>query len=350
MPSEQTRWQEEIAQLRQQVTDLKQIAENHQRSAEDFQQFFTLSLDMLCIIDFNGFFTRLNPAWEQILGFTLEELLAEPFIERVHSDDRERTIRTMAIAEQATAGKEAIRFENRCCCKDGTYRWLEWQSISLVEEQLFYAVARDITQRKQAEEEVQRLNTETLRRFKSLVENAMDGITMANLDGTFAYANPTYCRMLGYRCEELHGQPSTIVLLDDVQSRQIGQEIASGRTWNGPVTHRRKDGSTFEGHVQSWLLHDETGQPQAAAAVVRDITDQQHHEQSLRQSQALLQSLLDNMPLAVYVKDTEGRYTIINQLAASFIHATPQNVLGKTDYHSFLRRLPGCGCKTTSMF
>jgi len=326
--SEQSKWQEEREQLRQRVADLEQVAENHRRSAEDLQRFFTLSLDMLCMVDFDGFFKRLNPSWEQVLGFPIEELLARPFIERIHPDDLERT---MAVAEEAMSGQEVIRFENRYCHKDGTYRWLEWQAISLVEERLFYAVARDITQRKQAEEEVQRLNTEALRSFKSLVENAMDGITITNLDGAFSYANASYGRMVGYNPEELQGQPSSTILADLSQAEPVNQEMATSGIWGGFITHRRKDNSTFEGQVQSWLLYDEAGQPQAVAAVVRDVTEQQQHERSLRQSQALLQSLLDNMPLAVYVKDAEGRYTIINQLAATFLHASSQEVVGKTD-------------------
>lgn len=329
MQSEQSKWQEEREQLRQRVADLEQVAEHHRRSAEDLQRFFTLSLDMLCIVDFAGFFKRLNPSWEQVLGFSIEELLARPFIERIHPDDLERT---MAVAEEAMSGQEVIRFENRYCRKDGTYRWLEWQAISLVEEQLFYAVARDITQRKQAEEEVQRLNAEALRIFKSLVENAMDGITMSDMDGLFSYANASYCRMLGYTFEELQGYSVATVFDDPSQTEQVGQELTTGGTWSGSITYRRKDRSTFEGHVQSWLLYDEAEQPQAVAGVVRDVTEQQQHERSLRQSQALLQSLLDNMPLAVYVKDAEGRYTIINQLAATFLHASSQEVVGKTDH------------------
>ena len=118
------------------------------------ERFFTISLDMLCQLDFNGYFKRLNPAWERTLGFTLEELMSRPFIEFVHPDDRERTLRQNG---EVRAGGQALGFENRYLCKDGSYRWFLWNAAPDAPERTIYSVARDITARKQAEEERERL-------------------------------------------------------------------------------------------------------------------------------------------------------------------------------------------------
>ena len=114
------------------------------------QRFFDLSIDMLCVLGFNGYFKRLNPAWETTLGFSPEELTAKPFISFVHPDDRERTL---GQNRDVRAGGRARLFENRYICKDGSYRWLLWNARPDPDRQLIYAVARDITARKQAEEE-----------------------------------------------------------------------------------------------------------------------------------------------------------------------------------------------------
>ena len=113
------------------------------------ERFFSLSLDMLCIANFDGYFVDLNPAWEQTLGFTIEELKAKPFIDFVHPDDRESTI-TEAETIMAT-GKDVVSFENRYQCKDEGYKWILWSATISLEKRLYYAVGRDITQRKQTE-------------------------------------------------------------------------------------------------------------------------------------------------------------------------------------------------------
>lgn len=118
------------------------------------ERFFTLSIDMLCIADFRGYFQRLNPAWERTLGFTLEELRARPMFEFVHPDDRELSL---AQNMRVRAGEPALGFENRYRCKDGSYRWLLWNATADTERQVIYAVARDITRRRQAEADRERL-------------------------------------------------------------------------------------------------------------------------------------------------------------------------------------------------
>jgi PAS domain S-box-containing protein len=126
----------------------KDEAKKRVRELED--RFFEVSLDMLCCLDFNGYFKRLNPAWEKTLGFTSEELLSKPFIEFVHPDDRERTLSQNG---KVRTGGHALSFENRYLSKDGSYRWLLWNAAPDVGQKVIYSVARDITARKQADEE-----------------------------------------------------------------------------------------------------------------------------------------------------------------------------------------------------
>jgi two-component system sensor histidine kinase/response regulator len=118
---------------------------------EDLERLFTLSLDLLCIAGFDGYFKRLNPAWEQTLGYSLEELMSVPFIEFIHPDDRDATTEAR---QGLDAGVQAISFENRYRRRDGSYRWLLWNAVPVPERKLIYAVARDITARKRVEEEL----------------------------------------------------------------------------------------------------------------------------------------------------------------------------------------------------
>jgi PAS domain S-box-containing protein len=117
-------------------------------------RFFATSIDMLCFLNFNGHFQRLNPAWERTLGFTRQELMAKPFIEFVHPDDRERTLNQN---REVRGGGKALGFENRYLCKDGSYRWFLWNAAPDTAEQMIYSVARDVTASKLAAQEREQL-------------------------------------------------------------------------------------------------------------------------------------------------------------------------------------------------
>ena len=120
-------------------------------------RFFELSIDMLCFARFDGFFQHLNPAWERTLGYSIAELQSRPMFEFVHPDDLERSI---AQNRAVRAGGQAVHFENRYRCKDGSYKWLLWNAVADLERETIYSVARDITRRKLAEEERDRLVVE----------------------------------------------------------------------------------------------------------------------------------------------------------------------------------------------
>ena len=131
---------------------------NDARKLEEKQQqedrFFENAIDMICFLDFNGYFRRVNKAWERTLGYTREELTSRRFIEFVHPDDQERTLNQNA---QVRGGGKALSFENRYRCKDGSYRWLRWNAAPDSPQNVIYGVARDITESKRAEEEREQL-------------------------------------------------------------------------------------------------------------------------------------------------------------------------------------------------
>jgi two-component system sensor histidine kinase/response regulator len=131
---------------------------DRKRAEEELDRFFTISLDLQCIATFRGYFTRVNSAWERTLGYTSEEMVARPFLDFVHPEDRERTI---AVMSALTSGVRVRDFENRYRARDGSYRWLLWNAASLPELGSIYADARDITERKRTEDE-QQTNAERL--------------------------------------------------------------------------------------------------------------------------------------------------------------------------------------------
>jgi PAS domain S-box-containing protein len=106
---------------------------------------------MLCVAGFDGFFRQVNPAWTTALGWDRDTLLATPWLDLVHPDDREATV---ARSEELLAGRRVRLFTNRYRCADGSYRWLSWNSVPILEERIIFAVVRDVTERLQLEEQL----------------------------------------------------------------------------------------------------------------------------------------------------------------------------------------------------
>lgn len=141
------------------ITDRK-----HAEAQRD--RFFSLSLDMLCIAGMDGYFKRLNPSFTRIFGYSTDELLARPFLDFVHPDDRPATV---AEVEKLSSGAPTIHFENRYRCQNGEWRWLSWNAQPVAEEGLLYAIARDITDQKAGEQALAaaKLEAERANRAKS---------------------------------------------------------------------------------------------------------------------------------------------------------------------------------------
>ena len=145
---------------------LRREVEERTRAEEDVNQFFNVSADLLCVAGSDGYFKRLNPMWEKVLGFPVAELMSKPYLDFVHPEDAART-REAADASFAS-GVES--FENRYRTKQGEYRWLNWNAKPDLERGLIYAAARDVTESKATRETREQLLAQLEERAKQLEE------------------------------------------------------------------------------------------------------------------------------------------------------------------------------------
>jgi two-component system, cell cycle sensor histidine kinase and response regulator CckA len=151
---------------------LRAEAALREKTAE-LDRFFSSALDLLCIADTSGTFRRLNPEWERTLGYALDELVGQEFLDFVHPDDIAPTRQRLAeLAEQ----KPVANFRNRYRHKDGSYRWIEWRAYPVGE--LIYAAARDVTDR--MTEQAALLESERLNRM--IAEMASDYVFHLRVD------------------------------------------------------------------------------------------------------------------------------------------------------------------------
>jgi PAS domain S-box-containing protein len=150
-----SRWETRIVPLRGSSGDvdrLLQISTNiteREEASADLSRFFQLSVDMLCVATLAGYFKRVSPAFTAVLGWSAEELRATPFVDFVHPEDRNSTLDAV---EGLRRGQMVTDFENRYRCKSGAHRVLEWRAIAEPQTGLIYAAARDVTERRELEE------------------------------------------------------------------------------------------------------------------------------------------------------------------------------------------------------
>jgi PAS domain S-box-containing protein len=132
--------EDELGLLGRTFNDMSVELERRMSELQEYKTFFDESRDLLCIAGTDGYFKRLNPAFKEVLGWSVDELLGQPFVEFVHPDDVQSTLGEL---EKLGGGIPTISFENRYRCKDGSYKRLLWGSHPDPETGLIYAIARE---------------------------------------------------------------------------------------------------------------------------------------------------------------------------------------------------------------
>ncbi len=322
----------------EQTEEWPEVASNNLEH-EELISLFNLSVDMLCTADQNGHFRSINNAFTTTLGYAKEELQNKPLTEFVHPEDLDSTI---IEADKLFHGQSVLYFENRYRCKDGSYKWLSWTSSLNPEKDIIFSVARDITEKKQADEELkkhrdhlkelvtektknlQKVNEElqtefsghkqaeeelekSEARYRRLTDNAKDMIYRMSLpDGIYEYVSPSSIDILGYSPEEFYESPNLIqkIIHPDWQGsfNEQWEKLVAGNMppiYEYQIIH--KSGQTKWIHQRNTLVCDDNEQAIAIEGIVTDITERKHTEMALRESEEKYRSIIDNANLGIIV-------------------------------------------------
>ncbi|MBE0662453.1 MAG: PAS domain S-box protein [Bacteroidales bacterium] len=301
------------------VTDRK-TTEDKLRSGD---RIFNHALDMLCIAGFDGYFKVLNPSWSRVLGWSQEEMLAKPWIDFVHPDDIDAT---KNIGSTIVNGKEVYQFENRYICKDGSVKWLSWNSYPENEDEIMYGVARDVTDYKTMEKELK----EREEMFRLIASNSIDAIWQMDLKLRFTYMSPSCYGMTGYTQEEMVGKPLYKFATWKAFAKMGRAAIST--IANFPQQSKvliestllKKNGEELPVEIIGKLLTDEKGKLIGLQGSTRDISGRKIAELKLRQ----LSRAVEQSPASIVITDLHGSIEYVNPKFTDITGYTAQEALG----------------------
>jgi PAS domain S-box-containing protein len=247
---------------------------------KEYKHFFNNSNDLACIANMEGHFEIINPQFKKVLGYSEKELLEKQFIEFIHPDDIAATLQE--YEKQQSDSKVVINFVNRYRKKDGNYLWFDWNSTPDPVTGKIYAIARDITERKKAEQELE-IITEKLKDAQALAKVGNWNINLANNVST--WSDETY-KILGLSLETT--TPSLDTYLSCIHPNDLGfvkekvNEVFAtlkGNTFNYRI--KRKDGTIIHAVSQSSVDFDKNNSPTHLFGIIQDITEIKNAEEKL---------------------------------------------------------------------
>ncbi|RMG89265.1 MAG: PAS domain S-box protein, partial [Candidatus Dadabacteria bacterium] len=312
----------------------RRAEERLEASEARYRDLVETAQDLIWECDAQGRYTYLNPAWEEVFGYRLDEMLGKPFtaFQRPEQAERDRERFARLLQGETVKGLETVHL-----AKDGREIHLVVNAKTFHDAQGRPAGTRgtayDITERKRMEAQLR----ESEEKFRLAFRYSPDAITISRLeDGMFLEANEGVTRILGYTPEEIVGKTSMeLGIWADLEERAEAAERLrrEGRVENLEMPLRRKTGEPVIGLLSASVVT--LGGEPCVLTVTRDVTEAKRQREELEKVSRSLQDLLENMSDAFVALDRNWRYTYVNKRAGELLGRNPEDLLGKHIWTEF---------------
>jgi PAS domain S-box-containing protein len=308
--------------------DNARLFEEQQQSEERFRGLYEASPLGIILNDYEtGDYLEANDAFVEMFGYSLEELNQLSYWDltpQKYEPDEQEQIRSMEETRRyGPYQKEYIH-------KDGHHIPVVLNGVLVTDHKgrkLIWSTVADITYRMEAEQE--------LRRLGIAVEQSVDGIAVADMDGNIQFANPAWAQMHGYSVKEILGKPLNIFHTEEQMQQDVGpfnkQVIATG-AHQAEIGHVRKDGTAFPTWMSTTVLTDEEGKPVGLVGTARDISEQKEAEQTRQENEERFRDVALSTSDWVWEVDAQGRYTYCSEKVLDVLGYTAEEMLGKTPF------------------
>lgn len=291
--------------------DLNKKLNQSLQKLEEYKHFFYNTHDFSCIANVKGYFEILNPRWENVLGYPEKILLEKPITEYIHPDDIQHTLQEL---EKFKKGVTTINYINRYRKQNGNYLWFDWIATMDSSTGKIFAVARDITSRKNMEKELEKSEM----KFRKMVEEIYDGVYTCDANGYFTYVNSGCAKITGYSENELIGKHFLELIV--AESKETAKEFyksqflnrISETTYAFQIVTKSGESKWVE---QTVSLLAENNWVIGFQSIVRDITERKKTENEIKEKTENLKRSNEELEQFAYVAThdlQEPLRTIVN--------------------------------------
>lgn len=312
------------------------------KAEQERDLFYTKSIDMIGVAGEDGYFKQVNPAFEKTLGYTETEFLSQRFIELIHPDDIDKTIKEM---DRLSMGFSTVNFINRYRCKNGEYKSIDWNVTPVGDS--WYAIARDTTARLRAEEEIKAGR----RKFYKILESNPVAIVITDVkDRKIRYVNDAFCIMSGFDKKALIGKDSNeLNTISNNEAKKIKKQILDSgegqknleskfRRSNGEVLDvlSSVDSINIDGEmcfVGSFINITLRKKAEEEVKILNQTLEKRVEKRTaeLQKQKKFTDDILNKIPTEIAVYDNNRKYLYVNPKGIESEEIRDW-IIGKTDF------------------
>jgi PAS domain S-box-containing protein len=323
-----------LKELTEQNVQLKKENEELYKSHKELKTLFESIDEVLYSVDMVSFeVLQITAACEKVTGYSCEEFLADPDLWKkiVHPEDKDISKQQVQLLSQ---GKQVLN-QYRIIHKTKSIRWIENKITPTLDKTgrliRIDAVTNDITERKIAEKKLE----ESVSVLEATIESTADGILVIDFEGKIVRFNKKFAELWRMPLEilETMDNEKAIAYVSDQMENPAEfvsktKELHSKQKETSFGIHKFKDGRIFQRYSQPQLIN---GNCVGRVISFRDITEQKKAEKALREGEKRLRQIIDLVPHFIFAKDTEGKFTLVNEAVAKAYGSTVEDLVGKGD-------------------
>jgi len=299
----------------------KETEEALRQSEERFRLMAETSPDYMVQVDKQGKVLYASPAVKRILGFDPTEVEGKDYASFI---SEAKSLEAQFLLERAYKGEVIQNVEVDLIHKNGSTGPIEVSGAPIIindEVVSLFGVARDITERRQMEEEIKWLS--------SAVEQSIEPITITDSEGNITYVNQAMLQLYGYSRDELIGKAAFMLNANPNEAESVRVGIESEGKWAGEIIQRRKDQTQFPAWLSMFAIKGSNGNGQIVVAFISDITERKQAEESLKESEARYRTVVDTALEGICITNEEETITFANPAFAKMLGYTAQELVGQ---------------------